>query len=177
MVRIVGGRRVTVYRSDLVLGLITCEVRRIGQVARLFGARADVRLTGAFGWETVRQGSRRSQGREGGLEVTVREQQGRRMKHEKREGEMDRYDITANTLSHACARCLYVTHRKCQEKVRATRSVCPLLFIMLLVTLAVLGTNTLTVLLPWQEASSLQTTSRPSGWTDVFFFAVSFPCG
>ena len=76
MVRIVGGRRVTVYKSDLVVGLITCGVRRIGQVAKLFGARAEVRLAGAFGWETDRQGSRRSQGRKGGLEVTVREQQG-----------------------------------------------------------------------------------------------------
>ena len=35
----------------------TCGVRRIGQVARLFGARAEVRLTGAFGSGTVRQGS------------------------------------------------------------------------------------------------------------------------
>ena len=36
MVRIVYGRRVTVYRSDLVelFGLITCGVRGIGQVTR-----------------------------------------------------------------------------------------------------------------------------------------------
>ena len=45
VVRIVDGRRVTVYRSDLVelLGLITCGVRGIGQVAKLLGARAEVR--------------------------------------------------------------------------------------------------------------------------------------
>ena len=37
------------------------------------------------------------------------------MKQENGEGEMERYDmITANTLSHACTRCLYVkTRRNC----------------------------------------------------------------
>ena len=45
--RIVDRRRVTVHRSDLVelLGLITCGVRGIGQVAKLLGARAEVLLT------------------------------------------------------------------------------------------------------------------------------------
>ena len=108
MVRIVDGRRVAVYRGDLVelLGPITCGVRGIGQVAKLLGARAEVRLNCAFGSGKAR---RRRCGRERGVEVTVREQQTRRMKHENGEGEMERYDMrTANTLSHACTRCLYV---------------------------------------------------------------------
>ena len=46
----VNGRRVTVYRSDLVelFGLITCVRTGLGQVAKLLGARADVRSTRAF---------------------------------------------------------------------------------------------------------------------------------
>ena len=51
-------------------------------------ARAEVRLTRAFGSRAVRQGRCRRQGREGGFEVTVKEQQRRRMKHENGEGEM-----------------------------------------------------------------------------------------
>ena len=105
MDRIVDGRHVSVYRIDLVehLGLITCGVRGIGQVATLLAARAEVRLTRAFGSGRARQGSRGRHSREVGLEVTVREQQGRRMKHDYGEGEMERYDMrTANTLSHAC---------------------------------------------------------------------------
>ena len=63
-----------------------CGVRRIGQVAKL-PAAAEVRLTRAFGSGTVGQGRGRRQGRESGLELAVREQQGRRMKHENGEGE------------------------------------------------------------------------------------------
>ena len=106
-----------------------CGVRGIGQVAKLPAARADVRLTRAFGSGTVRQRACRRQGREGGLEmtvkeVTVREQQRRRMKHENGEGQMKRYDMrTANTLWHACTRCLYATQRNCVRKMCATRSV------------------------------------------------------
>ena len=84
-------------------------MRGVGKVAKLLGARAEVRLTRAFGSGTVRQGRCR---RERGVEVTVREQQGWRMKHENGEGEMERYDMrTANTLSHACS-CLFVTQGK-----------------------------------------------------------------
>ena len=91
----------------------TCGVRGIGQVATPLGAHAEMRLTRAFGSGKARQGSRGRQGRNGGLELTVREQQGRRVKHEN-EGEMERYDMrTANTLSHACTRCLCVTQRNC----------------------------------------------------------------
>ena len=40
---------------------------------------------------------------------------------------------TANTLRHACTRCLYVTQRQlCQKNVRATRSVCTSSPLMLL---------------------------------------------
>ena len=93
----------------------------MGQVAKLLAARAEVRLTRAFGLGTVRQGRCR---RERGVEVTVREQQGRRMKHDNGEGEMERYDMrTANTSSHARS-CQYVTQGKCKQNVRATRSVC-----------------------------------------------------
>ena len=65
MVRVVDGRRVTVYRSGLakLFGLITCGVHRIGQVAKLLGARAEVRLTPAFGSGKAR---RRRCGRERG---------------------------------------------------------------------------------------------------------------
>ena len=60
-------------------GLISCGVRGIGQVAKLLAARAEVRFTRAFGSGTVRQGRCRQ---ERGVEVTVREQHGRLMKHE-----------------------------------------------------------------------------------------------
>ena len=66
MVRIVDRRRVTVHRSNLgeLFGLTTFGVRGIGQVAKLLGARAEVRLTRAFGSGEVRQGSRRRRSRE-----------------------------------------------------------------------------------------------------------------
>ena len=109
VVRIVNGRRVTVYRSGLVvlLGLITCLETGLGQVAKLYRGRAEVRLTRAFGSGRARQGSRGRQSRESGLEVTVREQQGWRVKHENGEGEMEMCDICMQqtfltTLSHAC---------------------------------------------------------------------------
>ena len=87
----------------------------LGQVAKLLGARAEVRLTRAFGSGTVR---RRRCRREGGLEMTVREQQGRRMTHENGKGEMERHDMrTASTSSHACTRYLYVTQRNCVRKM------------------------------------------------------------
>ena len=109
MVRIVDGRRVTVYRSGLfeLHGLTTCVCICLGQEAKLLGARAEARLTRASGSGKAR---RRRCGRERGVE----EQQGRRMKHEDREGEMGICDMhTANTLSHACTRSLCVTPRKC----------------------------------------------------------------
>ena len=124
MVRIVDGRRVSVYRSSLVelLGLITCVETGLGRVAKLLGARAEVRLTRAFGSGTVR---RRRCRREGGLEMTVRDKQGRRMTHENGEGEMERYDMrTASTLSHACTRCPHVTQRNCVRKMCVRHGVC-----------------------------------------------------
>ena len=74
-----------------LLGLVTCVETRLGQVAKLRSARAEVRLTHGSG--EARQGSRGRQGREGGLEVTVREQQGWRVKHENGEGEMEINDM------------------------------------------------------------------------------------
>ena len=53
-----------------------------------------------------------------GVEVTVREQQRRRMKHENGAGEMESCDMrTAHTSSHACTRCLYATQGKCVRKM------------------------------------------------------------
>ena len=97
-----------------------CGARGIGQVAKLLGARAEVRLTCAFGSGKAR---RRRCRQERGVEVTVRERQGRRMKHENGEGEMERYDMrTANTLSHACTRCL--TQGTCVRKMCVRHGVC-----------------------------------------------------
>ena len=95
MVWIVDGRRVTVHRSDLVelFGLITCVRTRRGQIAKLLGVRAEVRLTHAVGSGKAWQGSRGRQSRESGLEVTVREQQGRSVTHENGEGEMEMCDM------------------------------------------------------------------------------------
>ena len=98
-------------------------MRGIGQVAKLPGVRAEVRLTRVFG---TGKAPRRRCGRERGVEVTVREQQGWRMKHENRESEMERYDMrTANTLE-PCVYAMSVRHARktCKENVRATRSVC-----------------------------------------------------
>ena len=78
MVRIADRRRVSNLQE--LFGLMTCGVRRVGQVARLLDAHAEVRLTRAFGSGTVRQGRCRQ---ERSVEVTVREQQRRWMKHEK----------------------------------------------------------------------------------------------
>ena len=74
------------------------------------------------GSQTLRCGSalhplsdREQFGKEG---ADVREQQGRRMKHDNREGEVERCDMrTANTSSHARTRCLYATQGKCVRKM------------------------------------------------------------
>ena len=103
----------------------TCVVRGVGQLAKLLAARAEFRLTRAFGSGTIRQGSRGRRSRESDLEATVKKQQGKRMKHENGEGEMERYDMrTANTLSHACTRCLYSTQRKCVRKMCVRHGMC-----------------------------------------------------
>ena len=67
-----GSHRPRSYLVEL-FGLITCVRTRLGQVAKLLGARAD-----AFGSGKSR---RRRCGRERGAEVTLREQQGWGMKH------------------------------------------------------------------------------------------------
>ena len=54
----------------------------------------------------------RTCGREGGLEVTVQEQQGR-VKHKTGEGEMENKDIHAtNTFFHELEPCVYVTRMR-----------------------------------------------------------------
>ena len=46
------------------------------------------------------------------------------MKPESGEREMERYDMrTANTLSHAFFVCVRLARKKCEDNVRATRSV------------------------------------------------------
>ena len=98
-------------------------MRGIGQEAKLPGARPEVRLTRAYGSGKAR---RRRCRQERGVELTVREQQRRWMKHENGEGEMERYDThTANTLSHACS-CLYVTQGKCAKIMCVRHGVCVL---------------------------------------------------
>ena len=82
-----------------MFGLTTCGRTRRGRVAKLLGARAEVRLTRAFGSGEARQGSRGRQSREGGLEVTVREQQGRSVTHENGEGEMEMCDMRMQQTS------------------------------------------------------------------------------
>ena len=75
--------------------------------------------------DLLRTVRRRRCRQECGLEVTVKEQQGRRMKHGNGEGEMGRYDMrTANTLSHACTLCLYATQRNCVRKMCVRHGVC-----------------------------------------------------
>ena len=83
MVGIVDVRRVTVHRSGLVelLGLITCVRTGLGQVAKFLEARAEVCLTRAFGSGKARQDDA-DKNVGNGLEVTVKEQQGWRVRHE-----------------------------------------------------------------------------------------------
>ena len=91
----------------------SCGVRWIGQVAKLLDARADVRLTRAFGSGRARRGRC---GRERGVEVTVREQQRRRMKHENGEGETEIRDMhMQQTFLQTLEPCVYamsVRHAK-----------------------------------------------------------------
>ena len=96
MVRIVDGRRITVYRSGLVglLGLKTCGVGGIGQVAKLLGARAEVRVTRALGSGKARRRRCVRSDHEGTTRMAE--------KHENRDSKMEICDMhTANTLSHA----------------------------------------------------------------------------
>ena len=90
----------------------TCGVRGIGQVAKLPAARGEVCLPRAFGSGTVRQRLCRQ---ECGLEVTVREQQKRRMKHENGEGEMERCGALQTPLA---------TQGKCVRKMCVRHGVC-----------------------------------------------------
>ena len=123
MVRIVDGRRVTVHRSGLVglLGLITCRVRGIGHIAKNFGARAEVRLTRSFGSGRAR---RRRCGRERGVEVTVREQHRRRMKHESGEGETEICDMRMQqTFSQTLEPCVYAMSVRHVKKMCVRQSV------------------------------------------------------
>ena len=90
-----------------------------GHVAKLLGARAEVRLTRAFGSGRT---LRRRCGRERSVEVTVREQQGRRVKHESGEGEMEICDMhIATNLFHDLEPCVFLhTHedvRMCADKM------------------------------------------------------------
>ena len=84
------GRRVTVHRNGFLelLGLITCGVRGIGQVAILLAARVGVRMTRAFGSGKARESS-------GPAGFAVRKQQGR-VRHENGEGEMERKNACDN---------------------------------------------------------------------------------
>ena len=93
-----------------------CVKTGLGKIAKLFGARAGVRLSCAFRIGKIRQESRGRQSREGGLEVTIREQQGRRVKHENGESEMEINDMRMQqTFLRTLEPCLYVhTHENVQ---------------------------------------------------------------
>ena len=114
----------------------TCGVRGIGQVAKLLGARAEVRMSCAFRTGKHRQESRGRQSREGGLEVTVREQQGMEgetWEWRRRDGDQRHAHATNlfTTLSRACVctrkkmcgdkMCVMWLCKRCVQKhVRAT---------------------------------------------------------
>ena len=100
-----------------------CGVRGSGRVAKLLAAHAEVRQTSDFRSGTFRRRRRR---RECGVKVTVREQQGRRMKHEKGEGEMERCDMRTAKHLEPYVHAMSVRHAQklCQKNVRETRSVC-----------------------------------------------------
>ena len=107
--------------------LWTCGVRGIGQVAKVLDARADTGLTRAFGSGRARQGSRGRQSREGGLKVTVKEQQRWRVRYEEREREEARWRCATcacnKTFSDSCAMrvCTHVTVLSAtKQNVRAT---------------------------------------------------------
>ena len=92
----------------------TCEVRGLGQVAKLLAARVGVRMPRAFGAGKARESS-------GPAGLALRKKQGR-VRHEDGEGKMDRKDKhSANTLMRKlepmCVRAVCVTRR---ENVRAT---------------------------------------------------------
>ena len=90
-----------------VLSTSSCGRTGFGQVAKLLGARAEMRMSCAFRTGKHWQRSCGRQSRERGLQVTVREQQGWRVKHGNGEDEMERHDIRMQqtffmTLSRAC---------------------------------------------------------------------------
>ena len=118
VVRIVDGRRVIVHWTDLVelFGIITCGETRLGQVAKLHGARAEVRLTRAFGSGRPRQnGADRNVGKvvskwpcrnskDGGWDLRQRRWDGEK-----------RHEHATNLFKHLSHACVH-TH----EDVRAT---------------------------------------------------------
>ena len=93
VVRIVHERRVIIHGSDLVelFGLITCEEDRLGQAAKLLVLVLSA-LDPRFWVGKVRQDRVDGCVGEVGLEVTVQEQQGRRVKHEEGDGEVQERD-------------------------------------------------------------------------------------
>ena len=79
---------VRVYNCNVALTV--CVETGLGQIAKLLGARAELRMSCAF--RTGKFGKKVVDVKVGiDLEMTVKEQQ-RRVRHESGEGEMERYD-------------------------------------------------------------------------------------
>ena len=93
---------------------------RLGQVGKHPGAREEVRLSCVLRTGTLGKDCADGKVEEDGLEVTVREQQGWRVKHENGEGEMEINDMRMQqtffmTLSLDLEPCMCVhMHEKCE---------------------------------------------------------------
>ena len=94
-----------------------CEEDGLGQVAKLL-VLVQSALDPRFWVGKVRQEDVDECVGEVGLEVTVQEQQGRRLKHEKGEGEVKRDDMRMQTTFHVLEPCVCVTRMKmCEVRV------------------------------------------------------------
>ena len=91
-----------------------CEEDGLGQVAKLLVLLKSA-LDPRFWVGKVRQEDVDECVGEVGLEVTVQEQQGRRVKHEKGEGEVKRDDMRTQTTFHVLEPCVCVTGMKMCE--------------------------------------------------------------
>ena len=109
----VNEHRVTVHRSDLVelVGLITCVEGGLGQIAKLLVLVRRCACPALIGQVSTA----RTCGQKGDVKVGVQEQQ-RRLKHKKGEGEMKRNDTTP--FLQTLEPCVYVWHAWKNSDVR-----------------------------------------------------------
>ena len=106
---IVNEHRVIVHRSDLVelVGLMTCVEGGLGQIAKLLVLVRRCACPALSGQVSTQ----RTCGQKGNVKVGVQEQQ-RRVKHEKGEGEIERCDTCAKNLFGTLEPCVYVTRMR-----------------------------------------------------------------